>query len=197
MDETNDRLKFIQSDSDGVTRIGQLFLQKAAEAYVYCILGAQAQTRWRIVGAGAKSLQTQEIFNQLVNDVVAQDDDTVIITDMRTAVKAMNVVLNLAIMPGLILVPSDLLILKDKIPGYNNLITMATKKMNFGLNSGLNYDAESVVEPVAEPVAEPVVEPVVKPVVEPVATSQDVNEELGVIFKSLLVIGAVVARILM
>ena len=46
MDEPKDWQKFIQDDSDGVTQTGQLSLQKAAEAYVYCVLGAQAQTRW-------------------------------------------------------------------------------------------------------------------------------------------------------
>ena len=105
---------FFQDESDGITQTGQLFLQKAAEAYVYCVLGAQAQTRWRIVGDGAKSLQTQEVFAKLVKDTVAQDDDKVLISNMRTAVMATNVVLNLAILPKLILIPSDLLFLKEK-----------------------------------------------------------------------------------
>ena len=78
-DESNDWQKFIRNDSQGITKIGQLFLQKAAEAFVYCILGAQAQTRWKIVGEGAKSLQTQEAFAKLVKDTVAQDDDKVLI----------------------------------------------------------------------------------------------------------------------
>ena len=115
MDELNDWKKFFQDDSDGITQTGQLFFQKAAEAYVYCVLGAQAQTRWRIVGDGAKSLQTQEVFAKLVKDTVAQDDDKVLITNMRTAVKATNVVLNLAILLKLILIPSDLVFLKKKI----------------------------------------------------------------------------------
>ena len=143
MDESNDWKKFIQDDSDGVMQTGQLFLHKAIEAYVYCVLGAQAQTRWRIVGDGAKSLQTQEIFAKLVKDTVAQDDDKVLITNMRTAVKATNVVLNLAILPKLILIPSDLLFLKEKIPGYNNTLTLTTKTMKFGENEGLNFEAPS------------------------------------------------------
>ena len=111
MDESKDWQKFIQDDSNRVTKTGQLFLQKAAEAYVYCVLGAQAQTRWKIRGEGAKSLQRQEIFNKLVNDPVAQDNDAVLITNMRIAVKATNVVLNLAVLPKLVLISSDLLIL--------------------------------------------------------------------------------------
>ena len=46
-------------------------------------LGAQAQTRWKIVGQGAKSLQTQETFEKLVKDTVAQDDDKVLIKNMQ------------------------------------------------------------------------------------------------------------------
>ena len=116
-DEATDWQKFIRDDSQGITKIGQLFLQKAAEAYVYCVLGAQAQTRWKIVGEGAKSLQSQESFAKLVKDTVAQDDDKVLIKNMRTAVKSTNVVLNLVILPGLILIPSDLVLLKKKSSG--------------------------------------------------------------------------------
>ena len=89
-----------------MTRTGQLLLQKAAESYVYSILGAQARTHSTIVGEGARSLQTQEIFNKIVQDNIAQDDDSVGITNMRTAIKDTNVVLNMAISPGIILIPS-------------------------------------------------------------------------------------------
>ena len=41
----DDWMKFIKQDSDGLTKTGQLLLQKAVEAYVHCVLGAQAQTR--------------------------------------------------------------------------------------------------------------------------------------------------------
>ena len=61
---------------------------------------------------------------------------------MRTAVSATNVVLNLAILPRMILIPSDMIILKEKIPGYNNTLTIATKSMKFGKNLGLNFSTE-------------------------------------------------------
>ena len=182
MDESKDWQKFIQDDSNGVTKTGQLFLQKAAEAYVYCVLGAQAQTRWKMVGEGAKSLQPQEIFNKLVNETVAQDNDAVLITNMRTAVKATNVVLNLAILPKLVLIPSELLILKEKISGYNNTLTLATKTMNFGVNEGVNFDADRVEED-----TQPSVPSVVSEVVQ---SASEVNKELGVVFGVLAVVGA-------
>ena len=55
-DEVNDWKKFFLADSDGIRKTGQLLLQKAVESYVYCVLSAQANTRWKIVGEGAKSL---------------------------------------------------------------------------------------------------------------------------------------------
>ena len=138
-DSSNDWKKFFLTDSNGIMKTGQLLLQKAVESYVYCVLGAQANTRWKIVGEGAKSLQTQEAFAKLAKETVAEDDDTVLISNMRTAVSATNVVLNLAILPRMILIPSDMIILKEKIPGYNNTLTIATKSMKFGKNPGLNF----------------------------------------------------------
>ena len=64
----DDWKKFIRptSQSSGgggnLTETGQLLSQKAVESYVYSVLGSQARTHWQIVGAGAISLQTQQIF---------------------------------------------------------------------------------------------------------------------------------------
>ncbi len=60
---------------------------------------------------------------------------------MRTAIASTNVVLNMAISPGMILVASNLIIQKEKIPGYNNVVTLATDKMKFGKNTEVNYKA--------------------------------------------------------
>ena len=82
-----DWMSFIKEDSDGLTKTGQKLFQLAVESYVYCVLDAQAQTRWPIVGQGAKSLQTQEIFHRLVKDTITQDDPVKSISDMRLAIK--------------------------------------------------------------------------------------------------------------
>ncbi len=65
------------------------------------------------------------------------------ISNMRTAIASTNVVLNMAISPGMILVPSNLIIQKKKIPGYNNVLTLATDKMKFGKNADVNYKASA------------------------------------------------------
>ena len=63
---------------------------------------------------------------------------------MRTAIASTNAILNMAISPGMILVPSNLIIQKEKIPGYNNVLTLATDKMKFGKNTDVNYKAPAV-----------------------------------------------------
>ena len=37
---------------------------------MYSILGAEASTRWPIVGQGAKSFQTQLVFKKIAQDTV-------------------------------------------------------------------------------------------------------------------------------
>jgi hypothetical protein len=106
---------------------------------VYSVLGAQAKTRWSITGQGAKSLQTQEVFRKVVKDTVVQDDVTVTISNMRTAISNTHVILNFAIMPGLVLIPSDLRILTEPIPGFSNVLTLARNGMTFGKNEKVNH----------------------------------------------------------
>ena len=129
---------FIATKSNGLTKTGQLF-QQSAESFVYCVLGAQANTRWPIVGRGALSLQTQEVFKKLVNDTIIQSDTNVTISNMRKAIKDTNVVLNMVISPGIILIPSNLIILDKMVVGYNNVLKLATKGMKFGKNEDVNY----------------------------------------------------------
>ena len=154
-DSDNDWMKFIKDDSDGLTKTGQVLLQSAIESYVYCILGAQAQTRWPIVGQGAKSLQTQQIFHRLVQDTISQDNPAKAISDMRKAIQDINVVLNMAITPGIILIPSNMIILKNKVEGYNNVLTIATNAMKFGVNTKVNYVAPPTGKPPIPPTTTP------------------------------------------
>ncbi len=137
--DVNDYKKFIATTTNSLTKIGQKLLQQSIESYVYAVLGARAKTRWPIVGEGAKSLQTIEVFRTIVKETIAQSDTTTTISNMRTAIASTNAILNMAISPGIILVPSNLIIQKEKIPGYNNILTLATDKMKFGKNTDVNY----------------------------------------------------------
>ena len=85
--EEKDSTTLIKENSDGLTKTGQKLFQLAVESYIYSVLGSQAQSRWLIVGQGAKSLQTQDIFHRLVKDSITQDDPVKSISNMRTAIK--------------------------------------------------------------------------------------------------------------
>ena len=134
-----DYRSFIAYHSEGLTEIGQKLFQESLESFNYCVLGAEARTRWSIVGKGAKSSQTQDVFRKIVEDTIVQNDTTVLISNMRTSIQAANVVLNLAVVPNVILMPSNFVILDKKIEGYNNILTTATDEMKFGVNKDVNY----------------------------------------------------------
>ncbi len=79
-----------------------------------------------------------------------QSDITIMISNMGTAISSTYVVLNMAISPGMLLVPSNLIIQKKKIPGYNNILMLATDKMKFGENTGVNYKAPIIIPKTTE-----------------------------------------------
>ena len=184
-DSNTDWMRFIKDDSDGLTKTGQVLLQSAIESYVYCVLGAQAQTRWPIVGQGAKSLQTQQVIHRLVKDTMVQDNPSKSISDMRKAIQDTNAVLNMAITPGIILIPSNMIILKNKVEGCNNVLTLAANTMKFGVNTNVNYVAPTTT---TKPV--PVAPVVPKPVVIPKAS----DDHLPYLLESTIGIGFVVTR---
>ena len=138
IENINDYKLFVADESNGLTALGQLLFQQSIESFVYSVLGSQASTRWAIVDEGAKSLQTQVVFRKIVNDTVIEDDQTITINDMRRAILDTKVILNTAICPGLILIPSSQIILKKKIPGFNDILTMADYWMKFGENKTVN-----------------------------------------------------------
>ena len=131
-------IRFIRPSSEGLNSLGQTLLMESIEAFVYSILGTQSDSRFSIVLLGGRSLQTQEIFHKLVGSSIVQTDNTILLNNFRTAVKGTNQILNLNLSPGLLIMPSELTILKDPIKGYNNTITTSTQKMRFGFSKNLN-----------------------------------------------------------
>ena len=112
--------------------------QLSLEVYIRSILGAQVDVRCSIVGKGAMSLQSQEQFRTHVNSLLVIPNVKELVSDMRTAIQATHVILDTAIIPGVSLIPSSLVILKKPIEGYNNILLTASSNMLFGLNSEVN-----------------------------------------------------------
>ena len=118
-----------------------ILLNQSIEAYIYAILGSQSKTRQSIVGNRGSALETQVVFRQIVEDSIINYDTSTWIQNMNLAISDTNVVLDIAISPSLWLLPSNMIIQKTTIPGYNNMFRVATKNMKFGLNKNINYYA--------------------------------------------------------
>ena len=204
----DDWKKFLQRDTKGITQQGQLLLQKAIESYVYSVLGAQVKTRWVIVGVGAKSYQTQVIFHQIVKETIIQSNDSTLISNMRSAIRGSNLALNIAILPGVILIPSNMLILDSPIEGYNNVITVAKKGMQFGKNNQVNFSPVTQTKIAPLPVMQTKVTPL--PVSKEVSTTPDAkggqlaiptlptsNNEVVLILGSSIALGSLVIYLLL
>ena len=114
-------------------------LNQSIEAYIYAILGSQSKTRQSIVGNRGSALETQVVFRQIVEDSIINYDTSTWINNMNLAISDTNVILDTAISPSLWLLPSNMMIQKTVIPGYNNMLKVATKNIKFGLNKNINY----------------------------------------------------------
>lgn len=134
---SSDYLRYIATNSTGLVRT--TLIQESLQCYVYSILGAQANTRWPIIGKGTSSGETQKVFRKLVGDMVVQTDITVGITNLRTAIRSTNVIVNAAINRSIILFPSNMVRLNNPVLGYNNVLLQPDSATSFGVNMKVNY----------------------------------------------------------
>lgn len=126
---------FVPQLGEGLTKAGLSRLNQSIEAYVYCVLGAQVNTRSAIVGSDGASQETQQEFAKLFESSVVERDISKSIQRYQFAVQQAKVRLNLAISPGTWLLPSNLVINTRSVVGYNNKLEKATKDMVFGINN--------------------------------------------------------------
>ena len=147
-----DYKSMISYRNNGITEVGRGLFQQSLEVYIRSILGAQADVCWSIIGKGAMSLQSREQFRSHVKSLIVLPDLKELVSDMRTAIQATHVILDTVIIPGVSLISSSLVILKEPIPGYNNILLTANSNMNFGLNSDVNRTKREVQEPKPNPI---------------------------------------------
>ena len=131
---------FILNKSDGFTHPGFERLNDSIRTYVWAILGAQAQTRTGILGAGT-AFDAQKQFQANIEDAISSP------VDLPSAISRYQDVLqyarsevNFSFGTGLYMAPGDMLLRVGKVAGYNNLIIIATDAQSLGLNSDLNKD---------------------------------------------------------
>ena len=133
-------IRFIRPSSKGLNSLRQTFFMQSIEAFIYAVLGSQANSHFSIVNQGGRSFQTQSIFRQLVDSTIVQNDHTIMINNYRTAIKDTCAILNQNISPGLLIIPSSLIILDKPIPGYNNTVRISNMNMRFGTNKNLSKE---------------------------------------------------------
>ena len=142
---------FILKKSNGFTSFGLKTLNNAIASFCYSILGSQARIRASIVNKGAISLQCQDVFRQIVRDTIVNHDVTVGVSNMRKSISDCKQIVNVAVSPSTFLLPSNMKILKERIPGYSNvLLTAEEKSMKFGVNKDVNYDTTKLREPLSD-----------------------------------------------
>jgi len=137
---------FIPVNGRGLTKAGLTRLNQSIEAYVYCILGSQANTRSSIIGSSGSAQETRREFLNLLEDkssgVIINRDIVDSIQRFQDVIDSTNVKLDLAISPSLWLLPSKMIInTQTNIAGYNNFLQQATDNMNFGYNN-INNDVK-------------------------------------------------------
>ena len=134
----SDCKRYVPVKSSGLTKLGIQYLNESIEAFIYSILGAHARTKQSIYSTRASALEAQQEFRPIVEDSIMNYNVSTWINNMNRSITDTNVVLNLAISPSLWLIPSNLIILKNPIKGYNNKLHIATINMNIGVNADIN-----------------------------------------------------------
>ena len=128
---------FILHEGKGLKNLGRI--NRSIEAFVYCILGAQVNTRSPIVSAHGASQETQQEFLTLFESAVIENDISKSVQRYQLAVQQSKVRLDYALSPGCWLMPSNLVINTQAVVGYNNKLQRATADMKFGAND-INMD---------------------------------------------------------
>ena len=135
---------FVPATSSGLTQAGLARLNQSIEAFCYCVLGAQVNTRSSILGSDGSAKETQREFLTLVESAIIEPDISKSISRFQNAVGLAKVRLDMAISPGTWLLPSRMVINTKSIVGYNNRLQKATPGMKIGINGDVNRETKGV-----------------------------------------------------
>ena len=135
---------FVPKQGVGLTRRGMGRINRSLEAFVYCVLGAQVNIRSGIVGNSGGAVEAQQEMQKLFESAVIEEDLATSVQRYQLAVQEAKLRLDLAIAPGIWLMPSNLVINTESIVGYNNELQKANDGMQFGVNVGVNEKSKSV-----------------------------------------------------
>ena len=129
---------FVPDQTSGLTLNGLGRINRSIEAFGYCILGAQANTRSSILGTLGTARNTQTDFLVLIEDSIKTLNVSNGPVKYQDALEATKVRLNLAVGRGVLLLPARMIINTESIVGYNNNLRRATDDMKLGVNNHVN-----------------------------------------------------------
>ena len=135
---------FVPKQGVGLTRRGMGRINRSLEAFVYCVLGAQVNIRSGIVGNSGGAVEAQQEMLKLFESAVIEENLATSVQRYQLAVQEAKLRLDLAIAPGIWLMPSNLVINTESIVGYNNELQKASDGMQFGVNVGVNEKSKGV-----------------------------------------------------
>ena len=129
---------FLCPVSHGLTSAGLSRINQSIESFCYAILGSQVDVRSSISGSQGSAIETQRQFLSMVEDAIRNPDISKSVQRFQLATESAKVRLDLAISPGLWLLPSKMVVNTESVVGYNNKLKKATSFMRIGVNSDLN-----------------------------------------------------------
>ena len=129
---------FLCPVSHGLTGAGLSRINQSIESFCYAILGSQVDVRSSISGSQGSAIETQRQFLSMVEDAIRNPDISKSVQRFQLAIESAKVRLDLAISPGLWLLPSKMVVNTESVVGYNNKLKKATTFMRIGVNSDLN-----------------------------------------------------------
>ena len=129
---------FLCPVSHGLTSAGLSIINQSIESFCYAILGSQVDVRSPISGSQGSAIETQRQFLSMVEDAIRNPDISKSVQRFQLAIESAKVRLDLAISPGLWLLPSKMVVNTESVVGYNNKLKKATSFMRIGVNSDLN-----------------------------------------------------------
>ena len=124
--------------ANGFTPAGLGRINRSIEAFGYCILGAQANSRRSIIGTLGTARNTQTDVLVLVDDAIKTLTVSNEPAEYQNVVEKTNVRLNFVVARGVLLLPARMIINQESEDGYNNNLRHATDDMKLGVNNQVN-----------------------------------------------------------
>ena len=137
---------FLLEKSDKFTRAGFIRVDDSIRTYVYCILGAQAQTRSSILTSPESQQTFVDILEKNINSMFSIPES---INQYQNSITNTHAKIDYVIGIGLYMIPSNLVLKTGSVERYNNNIVIAGQNMKLGYNENINKESLTV-KPILE-----------------------------------------------